>query len=85
MAKLSASVSSASRCTPSSRVYSLFVLLPLTWMVFAAFKTKREIFVDPLGLPDTLSFDLASAAPGRSGSATFMLNSALVTFPVGAR
>ena len=34
-------------------VYSLFVLLPLTWMVFAAFKTKREIFVDPLGLPDT--------------------------------
>ena len=33
-------------------VYSLFVLLPLVWMVFAAFKTKREIFVDPLGLPD---------------------------------
>jgi ABC-type glycerol-3-phosphate transport system permease component len=37
-------------------VYSLFVLVPLLWMIFAAFKTKREIFTDPLGLPDGLTF-----------------------------
>jgi ABC-type glycerol-3-phosphate transport system permease component len=59
-------------------VYSLFVLLPMVWMVFAAFKTKREIFVDPMGLPDTLSF----AAFGRAwaiGLGIFLVNSALVT------
>ena len=37
-------------------LWSLFVLMPLLWMVFAAFKTRREIFTDPLGLPDTLNF-----------------------------
>jgi ABC-type glycerol-3-phosphate transport system permease component len=60
-------------------VYSLFVLLPMVWMIFAAFKTKREIFVDPMGLPDTLSF----AAFGRAwaiGLGAFLFNSALVTF-----
>src|SRR5258708_38106181 len=58
--------------------YSLFVLLPMVWMVFAAFKTKREIFVDPMGLPDTLSF----VAFGRSwaiGLGVFLLNSAMLT------
>ena len=52
-------------------VYSLFVLLPLAWMVFAAFKTKREIFIDPLGLPDTLSPSSPSAAPGAIGLGIF--------------
>jgi raffinose/stachyose/melibiose transport system permease protein len=59
-------------------VYSLFVLLPMVWMIFAAFKTKREIFVDPMGIPDSLSFD----AFGRAwaiGLGTFLLNSAMVT------
>ncbi|HET7714926.1 MAG TPA: carbohydrate ABC transporter permease [Bauldia sp.] len=59
-------------------VYSLFVLLPMLWMVFAAFKTKREIFVDPMGLPDSLSF----VAFGRAwdiGLGIFLLNSAMVT------
>lgn len=60
-------------------VYSLFVLLPMLWMVFAAFKTKREIFVDPMGLPDQLSV----VAFGRAwdiGLGVFLLNSAMVTF-----
>ena len=58
--------------------YALFVLLPLTWMVFAAFKTKREIFVNPLGLPSELN--LASFARAwKIGLSTFMFNSALVT------
>ena len=45
-------------------LWSLFVLLPLLWMVFAAFKTRREIFTDPLGLPDTLNFDSFERAWG---------------------
>ena len=59
-------------------VYALFVLLPLSWMVFAAFKTKREIFVDPLGLPSTLSLT-SFARAWNVGLPTFMLNSVLVT------
>ena len=46
-------------------LWSLFVLLPLLWMVFAAFKTRREIFTDPLGLPDTLNFAELRARLGR--------------------
>lgn len=60
-------------------VYSLFVLLPMVWMVFAAFKTKREIFVDPMGLPDTLSF-VAFGRAWAIGLGAFLFNSALVTF-----
>ena len=58
--------------------YALFVLLPLTWMVFAAFKTKREIFVNPLGLPSELNLT-SFARAWKIGLSTFMLNSALVT------
>ena len=59
-------------------VYSLFVLLPMLWMVFAAFKTKREIFIDPMGLPDTLSF-VAFERAWAIGLGIFLFNSALVT------
>ena len=58
--------------------YALFVLLPLTWMVFAAFKTKREIFVNPLGLPSDLNLT-SFARAWKIGLSTFMLNSAIVT------
>src|SRR5215207_345603 len=58
--------------------YSLFVLLPLTWMVFAAFKTKREIFVNPLGIPSDLNLT-SFARAWKIGLSTFMLNSAIVT------
>lgn len=59
-------------------LYALFVLVPMLWMIFAAFKTKREIFTDPMGIPDSLSFD----AFGRAwdiGLGVFLLNSAMVT------
>jgi ABC-type glycerol-3-phosphate transport system permease component len=59
-------------------LWSLFVLLPVLWMVFAAFKTRREIFTDPLGLPDNLTFESFERAWG-VGVGTFMFNSALVT------
>jgi multiple sugar transport system permease protein/raffinose/stachyose/melibiose transport system permease protein len=60
-------------------VYSLFVLLPLVWMIFAAFKTKREIFVDPMGLPDGFSF-VAFGSAWAIGLGAFLVNSAIVTF-----
>jgi ABC-type glycerol-3-phosphate transport system permease component len=59
-------------------LWSIFVLLPLLWMVFAAFKTRREIFTDPLGLPDSLSFASFERAWG-VGVGQFMLNSGFVT------
>ena len=58
--------------------WSLFVVLPLFWMVFAAFKTRREIFTDPLGLPDTLTFASFERAWG-VGVGQFIFNSAFVT------
>jgi len=63
-------------------LWSLCILAPLAWMVFAAFKSRREIFTDPLGLPDALTF----ASFGRAwdvGMATFLLNSALITVAAG--
>ena len=50
-------------------LWSIFVLMPVTWMLFAAFKTRREIFTDPLGLPDTLELRQLRPRLGRSGSA----------------
>ena len=58
--------------------WSVFVLLPVLWMLFAAFKTRREIFTDPMGLPDTLNFDSFTRA-WRVGLGTFIFNSAFVT------
>lgn len=59
-------------------LWSLFVIMPIAWMVFAAFKTRKEIFTEPLGIPSNLSFDSFERAWG-VGVGTFMLNSALVT------
>jgi ABC-type glycerol-3-phosphate transport system permease component len=59
-------------------LWSLFVLLPLLWMMLAGFKTKRELFMAPLGLPKVWGFDAFERAWG-AGLGTFLINSALVT------
>lgn len=59
-------------------LWSLFVLLPVLWMAFASFKTRREIFTDPLGLPDTVGFDSYVRA-WNVGLGAFIFNSAFVT------
>ena len=59
-------------------LWSTFVLLPIAWMVFAAFKTRREIFTDPLGLPKSLALNSFERAWG-VGLGEFMLNSFIVT------
>ena len=58
--------------------WSLFVLMPVAWMLLAAFKTRREIFTDPLGIPDRFDFASFERAWG-VGVGTFMLNSVFVT------
>lgn len=59
-------------------LWSLFVLMPVAWMLFAAFKTRREIFTDPLGMPDSLNFEGFERAWG-VGLGQFMFNSIFVT------
>lgn len=59
-------------------LWSIFVLLPVLWMVFASFKTRREIFTDPLGLPANWNYD-SYARAWKVGLGQFMLNSAFVT------
>jgi multiple sugar transport system permease protein/raffinose/stachyose/melibiose transport system permease protein len=58
--------------------WSVFVLLPVLWMVFASFKTRKEIFTDPLGLPDKWNFD-AYGRVWKVGLGQFIVNSAFVT------
>jgi ABC-type glycerol-3-phosphate transport system permease component len=59
-------------------LWSLFVLMPMAWMVFAAFKTRREIFTNPLGLPGSLTFTAFDRA-WAVGVGTFMMNSVMIT------
>ncbi|MDP9813795.1 multiple sugar transport system permease protein/raffinose/stachyose/melibiose transport system permease protein [Rhizobium tibeticum] len=60
-------------------LWSVFVLMPVVWMLFATFKTRREIFTDPLGPPASLDFGSFERVWG-VGIGTFMLNSIIVTF-----
>ncbi len=59
-------------------LWSLFVLLPLLWMVLSSFKTRREMFTAPYSLPSSLTFESFERAWG-VGLGTFILNSTLVT------
>ena len=59
-------------------LWSAFVLMPIAWMLLAAFKTRREIFTDPLGLPQSLSFDSFERA-WNVGLGQFLLNSFVAT------
>ncbi len=59
-------------------LWSLFVLLPVIWMVLAGFRTRAEIFTDPLGLPRSFSFQAFERA-WNTGIAGFIVNSIFVT------
>lgn len=60
-------------------LFSMIVLMPMLYMIMVAFKSKSSMFLDPLGWPDSLSFDSFERAWG-VGVPTFMINSLLVTF-----
>jgi multiple sugar transport system permease protein/raffinose/stachyose/melibiose transport system permease protein len=59
-------------------LWSLMVLLPLLWMVLAGFKTRRELFMDPLGLPGSWGGEAFGRAWG-VGMGQFLINSMLAT------
>ena len=59
-------------------LWSLLVLLPLLWMVMAAFKTRRDMFMAPLALPTEWTGEAFERAWG-VGMGTFLLNSAIAT------
>lgn len=59
-------------------LWSLFVIIPSLWMVVGAFKTKREFFLEPLGLPGEIKFDAFERAMD-AGVGNFLINSMLVT------
>ena len=60
-------------------LFSIYVLMPIIVMVLTTFKSKREIFLEPLGLPS--QFGLSSFEKALSvGLGSFMLNSLIVSF-----
>jgi len=58
--------------------YSIYVLLPIVWMVLSALKTTRELFRNPFGFPEAARWSNFVVAWQR-GMADFFLNSILVT------
>ena len=60
-------------------LFSIYVLMPILVMVLTTFKSKREIFLEPLGIPSQFgisSFEKALTV----GLGSFMLNSFIVSF-----
>ena len=59
-------------------LFSIYVLMPIIVMVLTTFKSKREIFLEPLGLPS--QFSISSFEKALSvGLGGFMLNSFIVS------
>ncbi len=59
-------------------LWSVFVLLPLLWMVLASFKTRRDMFMNPFGWPSYFDDSAFERAWG-VGMGQFLLNSVLAT------
>ena len=60
-------------------LFSIYVLMPILVMVLTTFKSKREIFLEPLGIPS--QFGISSFEKALSvGLGSFMLNSFIVSF-----
>ena len=59
-------------------LFSIYVLMPILVMVLTTFKSKREIFLEPLGLPSQFSFSSFEKALS-VGLGGFLLNSLIVS------
>ncbi|MDR3470411.1 MAG: carbohydrate ABC transporter permease [Devosia sp.] len=60
--------------------YGLISLLsvgPIVWVVLLSFRTKRDIALNPFGLPTTFNFDNYAAVFGQPDIGVFLLNSIL--------
>ncbi|GIQ70548.1 carbohydrate ABC transporter permease [Xylanibacillus composti] len=60
-------------------IYGLIVLFPLIWVMYTSFKTSREFYENPWGLPETFSFENYVNAWHSAKIGTYFSNSILVT------
>lgn len=58
---------------------ALVFVVPLVWMVFSSFKTKREIFENPFSLPQTIDLGVWAAAWEKGNLGAYVVNSLIVT------
>jgi multiple sugar transport system permease protein/raffinose/stachyose/melibiose transport system permease protein len=59
-------------------LFSIYILLPILVMLLTTFKTRKEIFLEPLGLPGQFNFSSFEKAL-QVGLGGFMFNSFLVS------
>lgn len=60
-------------------LYSVIVVYPMLWLVFASLKSSREIFSAPWSLPVSPQFENYRKAWVEAGIGTYFMNSVLVT------
>ncbi|GBC71623.1 Inner membrane ABC transporter permease protein YcjP [Candidatus Calditenuaceae archaeon HR02] len=60
-------------------IISIIMIYPLFWTLVTAFKTNRELFLDPWGLPSNPSFENFLKAIDRGNMGTAIVNSLIVS------
>lgn len=58
---------------------SILMVYPLFWTLMTAFKTNRELFLDPWGLPTNFTFENFEKAIDRGNMGTALVNSLIVS------
>ena len=58
--------------------WTLLVIIPLLWTLLSSFKTSREIFASPFGLPADWNFDNYVSAWTTQGIGRYFLNTVIV-------
>lgn len=59
-------------------IWSIVVILPMVWTLLSSFKTTREIFASPFGLPEVWSFDNFVSAWSKYSFGGMFLNTVIV-------
>ncbi len=60
-------------------IISIIMIYPLSWTLITAFKTNRELFLDPWGLPSNPTFENFIKAVDRGNMGQAMINSLIVS------
>jgi ABC-type glycerol-3-phosphate transport system permease component len=63
-------------------IFSLFVLVPMFWILMASVKDRGRVIANPLGLPDVWHWENYGAAWDKGHFDVYFLNSILVVVPV---
>jgi raffinose/stachyose/melibiose transport system permease protein len=70
--------------TVAAIVFSLFVLVPFTWVIFTSVKSQKELSHNPLGVPTEWQLGNFAEAWTRGHFDTYFVNSVLVAIPTVA-